>query len=244
MTEVAREKTELPLPKGVRLITASNPGALANCLAARVGQWLTAALAKRPRASLAVSGGRSPVAFFEALSGRDLDWGRIDLTLVDERWVPPEHADSNERLVRRHLLKGQAADLRFLPLKVEAALPGMAQDACEERLAAIDWPLDVVVLGMGNDGHTASLFPGMDNLTAALAPSGGPRCMAVTPPGASHARMTLCFGALDSARHRALYLLGEDKRRTLRRVLERPEAIGEMPVRAFLRPGLEIFWSP
>ena len=238
------EKPELQLPKGVRLVTAPNPVALADILAARVGQWLTAGLTERSRASLALSGGRSPVAFFEALSDCDLDWGRVDLTLVDERWVPPEHADSNERLVRRHLLKGAARALRFVPLKVDTDTPEMAQGICEQRLAAIDWPLDVVLLGMGNDGHTASLFPGMDNLAAALAPNGGRRCMAVAPPGASHARMTLCFEAIDTARHRVLYLLGEDKRKTLIRALERLADVPEMPVRAFIRPGLEIFWSP
>jgi len=235
---------DLSLPEGLSVVEAGDPDRLAILLADRVAGWLTAALAQRPRASLAVSGGRTPVGFFEALSERALAWERVDVTLVDERWVSAVHADSNERLVREHLLRRQASGAGFVPLKVDAATPSEGQSRCERQLRTLAWPLDVVVLGMGNDGHTASLFPGAPELEAAMLPGSPALCAAMAPTQAAHQRMTLTYPALASARHRALHLVGEDKLDTLARALARPESWQEMPVRAFLASGLTLFWSP
>ena len=235
---------ELPLPAGIQWGEAENGDALAQKLAARITGWLEAALAERPRASLALSGGSTPIPLFEALSQAALPWGRVDVTLVDERWVTPDHKDSNERLIRNHLLQGAAREARLIPLKVDAPTARQGQSRCEAALATLDWPLDVVVLGMGNDGHTASLFPGADHLAEALAPETTQRCMAINPPEAPHARMTLTYAALASARHQVLHLVGHAKYETLGDALRAPDDVPAMPIRAFLKRGLSIFWSP
>ncbi len=236
--------SDIRLPEGLALVEAGTPEALAASLAGRVADWLTGALALRSRASLAVSGGRTPIVFFEALSRQPLPWERVDITLADERWVPASHDDSNERLVREHLLRGRAAGANFVPLRVDAATPDEGRSVCERQLSKLSWPLDVLVLGMGNDGHTASLFPGAPGLEAAMSPGAAALCAAIEPPEAPHQRMTLTYRALATARHQALHLVGEDKLETLTQALAHLERRLEMPVRAFLVPGLTLFWSP
>ncbi|WP_097458797.1 6-phosphogluconolactonase [Mangrovitalea sediminis] len=233
---------ELPWPDGVNLVEAGDRQALAQKLAMQVADWLSEALRHSERASLAVSGGRTPVPFFEALSGFELPWSRVDVMLVDERWVPPTDADSNERLVREHLLRGAAAKARFVGMKNAAATAAEGVSLCESALKSLHWPLDVVVLGMGNDGHTASLFPEAGGLAAAMAPGGPDLCAAIHPPAAPHERMTLTLAVLAEARHVALYVVGDDKAVTLGEALAAPERLFDMPIRAFLHPGLQVYW--
>lgn len=234
---------ELPWPDGVRLVEANGREALAQSLAAQVASWLGESLQTNERASLAVSGGRTPASFFEALSRCELPWSRVDVTLVDERWVAPGHADSNERMVREHLLQGPAAQACFVGMKTAAATAVAGQAECESRLATIHWPLDVVILGMGNDGHTASLFPEAETLAQAMDLENMSYCVAVQPPAAPHERMTLTRARLTQARHVVIYAVGEDKAETLEKVLAAPERLFEMPIRAFMQSGLQIFWS-
>ncbi len=139
-----------------------NPSALAEALADDVGARLAAAIAARGTASLAVSGGSTPKAFFRSLSRRELDWSKVTVTLVDERFVPPENDRSNHRLVADNLLKDGAAEARFVPLYQAAETAEAAAAIASGRTASLGAPLDVVVLGMGTDGHTASFFPGGD----------------------------------------------------------------------------------
>lgn len=190
-------------------------------LASWLGLQLHAALQARGQASLAVSGGKSPVPLFHALRQQPLDWARVRITLVDERCVPTDHADSNTALVREHLLQGAAAAARFVPWfdtlpepLDDAALSALAQHA-SERIATEIGVLDMVVLGMGEDAHTASLFPGAPGLDEALR-STGP--VAWTRPGtAPHARLTLSLPALRQARMRVLPLQGPTKRLVFQR---------------------------
>ena len=210
----------------------------------RVEDWLTHALKTQERASLAVSGGRTPVAFFTALSELELSWSRIDITLADERWVNIDDEASNERLVRLHLLRNRAKAARFVGLKVDTDTPEQALALCERQLGLIHWPLDVVVLGMGNDGHTASLFPGTDALKQALALDNSARCAAIRPLDVPHPRMTMTRAALTGARHRALHMTGEDKLETLEEALMDVRKVELMPIRAFLQADLDIYWSP
>lgn len=219
--------------------------ALAVGLADRVAAKLEHAITARGAAGLVVSGGRSPVAFFERLSERRLDWGAVTVSLADERWVPPDSPDSNEALVRRHLLKGRAAGAGFIGLYGGEATPEEGEAACATRLTALPRRLDVVVLGLGLDGHTASLFPGAADLEAALRDGGRP-CRAIRAPGAAQPRMTLTLPRLLQTRLLILTFQGEDKHRVYETAFgEGP--VEALPVRALLRQAeapLEVHWSP
>lgn len=197
----------------------ASAAAAAQALADAVAADLDTALRERPRASLVVSGGRSPIAFFECLRGAALDWSRVVITLADERWVPPEHADSNARLVTEHLLQGTAAAARFVPLWNGAPTPA---DAIAERsaaLAALPRPVDALVLGMGEDGHTASLFPGAAGLAAAIDPQAAALLVAIDPPAAPHPRLSLTLAALLDSRQIHLPVVGTVKRAIYRQAL-------------------------
>lgn len=235
---------ELNWPDGVVVVQAANPQRAAEQLADTVAGRLRDALARAERASLAVSGGSTPKPFFEALRNRALPWDRVDVTLADERWVPESDPASNARLVRESLLQDRAAEARFLPLWHEAPSSEVGQAICEQALSAMHWPLDVLVLGMGNDGHTASLFPDAPELTQALAPEMVGRTMILHPPSQAQVRLSLSFETLRAARFTALHLRGEDKLVTLQQALSDLNDIQAMPVRGFLRSGLQVFWSP
>lgn len=216
---------------------------LAVRLAHQVGDWLNEALRERERASLAVSGGKTPVNFFTALSQMDIPWSRVDITLADERWVNSDNEASNERLVKNYLLRHKARDARFVGLKVDVAKPEEGLELCEQRLNSIPWPLDVLVLGMGGDGHTASLFPGTEGLREALTTEKR-RCAAIYPLDAPHPRMTLTRSALAGARHKVLHIEGDEKLRILEEALEHLDRVELMPIRAFLGSNISVFWAP
>ncbi len=208
--------------------------ALTRALAEEISSRLRAAVAERGVALLAVSGGRSPVPLFQLLSQADLPWSAITITLVDERWVPVNDEASNERLVRNHLMVERAAAARFVPMKYSTATPEEGAATCHAALARLSLPFDVVLLGMGEDGHTASLFPHAHGLTEALDTTRQALCVAIQPPTAPHPRMSLTLRALQSSRWLVLPLQGETKLRTYRKALE-PGPVEEMPVRAILR---------
>ncbi|MBL8510133.1 MAG: 6-phosphogluconolactonase [Betaproteobacteria bacterium] len=191
----------------------TTPEAQAAQLAAEVANHLRTALYHRGQASLAVSGGKSPIAFFKRLSQAALDWHQVSITLVDERWVEPDSADSNERLVRQHLLQGPAAVAQFVPLKTAATDPIEALAERSHALAAMPRPFDVVVLGMGEDGHTASLFPSAAGLADAMNPQASPTLVAMTPLHAPHRRISFNLAMVLDARFIALSIQGPVKRR-------------------------------
>ncbi|EPR15899.1 6-phosphogluconolactonase [Sphingobium indicum IP26] len=207
-------------------------GALAAAdMARRIAMILGDAIAQRGVAAIALSGGRSPRPVLEALSGAALDWDKVIVTLVDERWVAPDHADSNERLVRETLLQGKAAAARFVPMKNGAADAYAGQAECEAAFAALPWPLDIVLLGMGEDGHTASLFPGAAELAEGL--STGALTLAVTPPAAPHQRMSMSAAAILASRHIFLQIGGAAKKAVYDRALA-GGPVEELPVRVAL----------
>ena len=191
-------------------------------LAQDIAQRLAAAIQARGFAVLSVSGGKSPVAFFQALRVIDIDWSRVRITLVDERCVPRIHPDSNALLVQTHLLQDLAANAQLVfmvssatePLDAPAALA----DAASAALTAAG-TADVLVLGMGADGHTASLFPQAPNLADALDLRNTHVCMAIElahpPANAPYARITQTLARIVSARHIVLPLTGTDKLNTL-----------------------------
>lgn len=222
-----------------------DPGTLAGELAESVAADLRAAVSSDGEATLVVSGGSTPRPFFHALARLPLGWDRVTVTLADERWVAPDDEASNEALVRRELLVAEAAAASFLPLKNAAATPEEGRDACEQALAGLRRPFDVLVLGMGGDGHTASLFPGAAELAAGLDPEGARLCLAVRPRSAPHPRMSLTLPALLASRKIVLHLVGEEKLAVYRRALQ-PGPLEELPIRAVLRRAtdrVELWWA-
>lgn len=220
--------------------------ALASALADRVSADLKAAIAARGTASLAVSGGSTPKQFFEALSTRPIDWDRVTVTLVDERFVGPDHDRSNHLLVRTHLLQNAAAGADFVPLYHPAASAEEAAALATARLSTFGKPFDVVILGMGNDGHTASFFPGGNHLAEALDASAPRRVMTMEAQGAGEPRLTLSFTALHDARLLVIHIEGAEKKAVLDKALSGTDE-AEMPVRAVLeRAGTapDIYWAP
>ncbi|HKY81844.1 MAG TPA: 6-phosphogluconolactonase [Sphingobium sp.] len=207
-------------------------GALAAAdMARRIGAILNDAIAARGVASIALSGGRSPRPVLEALAGAAIAWDKVIVTLVDERWVARSHADSNERLVRDTLLRGEAAKARFLGMKTRAADALAGQAAVEAAFKALPWPLDIVLLGMGEDGHTASLFPGAAELAEGLSTSA--LTLAVMPPAAPHQRLSLSATAILRSRHIFLQIGGAAKKAVYDKALE-GGPVEELPIRLAL----------
>lgn len=222
------------------------PGELAVALADAVAVQLRAGLAERGEASLAVSGGRTPERFFDALTQEVLNWARVTVTLVDDRWVPLDSPRSNEALLRRSLLQGPAAAARLVSLVTPAASPEAGLAEVRERLASLPLPLDAVVLGMGTDGHTASFFPQGDHLAEALDLAGTAPALPMQAPGAEEPRITLTLPLISAARAAYLHIEGAEKAAVLQRALQ-DGPVAEMPVRAVLRHAdlpLEIYWCP
>ena len=213
-------------------------------LAEAVAGDLRRALAARGRASLAVPGGTTPAPFLEALSRAPLDWSGIAVTLTDERWLPPDHERSNQRLVTGTLLRDGAAAAGFVPLYGGGAAPEESLSKVAAALEAEVLPLDVCVLGMGADRHTASLFPGADRLADALAAE-APPVLALRAPGAPEPRVTLTAPVLRGAAKVYLLITGEAKAAALETALGAgPEE--EAPVRTVLRRAgpVEVFYAP
>jgi 6-phosphogluconolactonase len=233
---------ELELPEGLAAHEFANPAVLASELASAVAKQLIAAIDARGVATLVVSGGRSPVAFFQNLANQTLDWSKVVISLADERWVPIEHADSNAGLLKRYLLQGPAAKARFVSLYSAAANLEQAAEDADSLLAELP-PIDVLVLGMGDDGHTASLFPNSPNLKAALDLKSERRCLPMMAPTVPRQRLTLTRQLLASARLPILSISGQAKLDTLRTALAGDD-LAEMPIRAFLNSSLEIYWCP
>jgi 6-phosphogluconolactonase len=220
--------------------------ALAHALAAQIAASLVAAVAARGLASLVVSGGKSPLRLFELLREEKLDWSRVCIALADERWVDTNDPDSNEKLVRDHLLRGPAAAARFHGLKNGAPTPDMGAVSAWETFARVPRPFDALVLGMGDDGHTASLFPGSPNLPRALNPAAVAGCVGMWAPVAPQPRLSLNLSALLDSRRVVLLISGAGKWRTFL-AASAPGPVEDMPVRAVLRQTrtpLQVMWAP
>lgn len=212
---------------------------------------LRAALLARGSATFLVSGGSSPRRIYDALSQVELDWSKVTVALVDERWVDADHQASNETFIRNHLLQGFAAKASFIGMKTSAATVWDGLAECEARYGALSEQPDICLLGMGNDGHTASFFPHARGLEEALAlPSSGkaPRCAAIEAiasevTGEHTQRMTVSLSYLSAARERLLLINGEEKRDTWR-VAKGGIERDAMPVRALFEWPLDVYWSP
>ncbi|ARO14709.1 6-phosphogluconolactonase [Ketogulonicigenium robustum] len=206
-------------------------------LANQIAGELRLALAGGARASLAVPGGTTPGPVFDSLCAADLDWGRVDVMLTDERWVPEGNPRSNTRLIKSRLLTSRAHEANYIPLHAETPEPEDSLAALSEGIAPC-LPLTVCLLGMGEDMHTASIFPGADRLTDAL--NGPDVLLPMRAPGAPEVRMTLTAPVLNGALNRHILIIGPAKREAFERA--RTLSPESAPVAAVLR-GATIHWA-
>lgn len=206
---------------------------LAEELAERIATDLQSAIDHRNKATLAVSGGSESPRLFEYLSRLSVDWARVTIAQVDERWVDEKHTDSNARLIRDHLLQRRAAKANFISMKTEHFSPFDAEEAAAEKLSAFAQSIDVAVLGMGVDGHTASFFPHIPSLIRAMSCDAQQLCAAVSAPMARHRRMTLTLPALLRSQRLYLHIAGKQKWEVLQRA-QLPAGVEELPVRSVL----------
>ncbi|SFM20369.1 6-phosphogluconolactonase [Marinobacter zhejiangensis] len=234
---------DFELPNNVDMVIGDDGHSVASMLAEKVAGVLDDRLQRPGRASLAVSGGKTPIAFLELLSCKPIDWSRVDVVLVDERCVNEDDPASNARLVKQYLLRGPASAARYVPIWQDNVSVADGCRQAEKALDLIEWPLTALVLGMGVDGHTASLFPDAPELYAALDASKPARVLALTPPSQSHPRVSLTLRALGGAQYKALHLKGMDKLEALKQASERLDDVAEMPIRLFLSLGVVVFWS-
>lgn len=218
-----------------------------NTLAERVAAQLREAIAARGHAVIAVSGGTTPAPFFARLATLALDWQAVTVTLVDERWVPDTDPRSNAKLVKETLLQGAASAARFVPLYTGAATPEAGLAEAQARIAALPSPFDVVLLGMGEDGHTASFFPGGDHLAAAIDPHATAKVLPMRAEHAGEPRITLTLPVLLATR--ALYLLirGTKKRDLIADVRLGMDSAKSYPVNAVVHQEqvpVAVYWAP
>jgi 6-phosphogluconolactonase len=230
MTALAAELETTPFVQ--RRFSSSED--LAEAFADWTAALLQNAVATRGEATLIVSGGATPKRYFEVLSHREIDWSRVNITLADERRVSDDSPRSNAKLVREHLLQNQAAEARFVPLADNRLAPEQELAAAQARIAELPLPADLVVLGMGDDGHTASWFPQGDNLEAAMNAGERALVLPMTAPDAAEPRLTLTARVLLRANALALHIEGEGKRAVLAKALE-GGPVEDMPIRGVLR---------
>lgn len=231
------------MSKKPTLILFPNRDELDQTLAANIAATLNTALHTHGNASIAVSGGSTPQNMFSLLSKSPINWPAVQTLLVDERWLPADHEGSNERMLRNTLLTGEAAKCTYLPLKNSAETADDGQYALEEKLDSLAWPLTLVHLGMGDDGHTASWFydaPEYPGLCAAHSQ----HCFAVHPGTAPYARISLSPAAVFNSEKIVIHITGKTKRAVLEAALAES---AEHPISMVLRQQqvpVDIYWAP
>lgn len=181
-------------------------------------------------ATLAVAGGTTPGPIFDNLCAADLNWDRVKILPTDERWVPGDNPRSNEGLIRQRLMTARAAAATYLPLYAPANMPEDVLADLEANIAP-DLPLSIVVLGMGDDMHTASLFPGTSGLSAALS-ADAPILVALRPETQPETRVSLSARVIDAAISKHLVIYGDAKRAALEKAMSLPPE--DAPINAVL----------
>ena len=222
----------------MKLIEYADRDMLAIDLANMLAGELESCLFNHDHATLAVPGGSSPGPVFDALSGVGLDWGRVHVLPTDERWVPESHERSNARLIRQRLLTDKAAGGVLVPLYRDGLEPEAALEQIGAALAP-NLPLSILLLGMGPDMHTASLFPGAPGLAEALAGKGGPVAL-LRPESQPDLRISRTAPVLDGALSKHLLIFGQDKREALERARSLPPE--EAPIQAVLSE-MTVHWA-
>lgn len=220
-------------------------------LVAEIVFLLEQALAEHGQALLLVSGGSSPQPIYQALSAQPLDWAKITVALVDERWVDLNHPASNEAFIRQQLLRGPAAKARLVAMKTPASSAESGLAECEARYQQLCERADICLLGMGSDGHTASLFPYAHGLEAGLNPENPHRCVAISAQrsevtGDHTERLSLTLNYIQRSKKQLLLITGQVKLDCYRQALVCSE-LQLMPISALLNSDsahTEVYWAP
>ena len=218
--------------------------AASSAAAVEIGHRLSNRLNVQPAASLVVSGGTPPAGCFAELAETSIDWERVHVLLSDERWVPPDDEASNEKLVRDTLLQKHAAAARLLPVFSASATINQRCDEIDQQIRVLPFPFSCALLGMGEDGHFASLFPDADNLGEGLDVDNEQLCIAVSTAASPHPRVSLTLAALARSDSIVLLMFGDKKRE----VYEQAKVKGsELPVAQLLRQKkapVNVYWAP
>ncbi|ACT56978.1 6-phosphogluconolactonase [Candidatus Liberibacter asiaticus] len=229
-----------------KLYVAENKKRLAQKLAKKVAEQLSIGITNKGTASIALSGGLTPRFFLEELSIINVDWHKVVVTLVDERFVPLENLRSNQSFISKFFLQNKAQKASFIPLYYpQKTIEEAIRIANEKICQLIHFPFDVVVLGMGIDGHTASFFPKGDTLSIALDTHTPRSVIAIKDYTSNEQRMTMTFSALHDAQFLALHIEGTQKKHVLEKAISGDDAL-EMPIRAILwnaQSPLEVHWT-
>lgn len=207
-------------------------------LSQSITKHLQEAIDEKGKASLLVSGGSTPKTLFKKLSEASLAWEKVSVGLCDERWLPSSDENSNENLVKKYLLQGNASKATFVGMYTEELDVQTAEKWCTKRMKEALFPFDVLVLGMGNDAHTASLFPDNVKLEKALDLNNEDLCIAIEPTTAPYMRMSLTRSAILSAKHIYLYFEGLEKRAVYQEVIAGDDMY-KMPIRSVLNQDIK-----
>ncbi len=210
---------------------------LVEALSQSILAQLEEAIETKGRASLLVSGGSTPKPLFEKLKQASLDWEKVSVGLCDERWVPSSHGDSNETFVKTYLLQEKASKANFLGMYKEGIDACEAEEACSQDMQAL-LPFDIVILGMGADAHTASLFPENKKLEEAFDLKNQNLCISIEPNTAPHMRMSLTLSAILSAEHLYLHFEGKEKLAVYEKAIS-GENRYTMPIRSVLNQNIK-----
>ncbi|WP_394174408.1 6-phosphogluconolactonase [Thalassotalea litorea] len=218
---------------------------LDQAFATQIASQLQSVIDAKGKASIAFSGGSTPKGFFAALSNQDIAWENVTVTLADERWVDYADSNSNTRLLAENLLTNKASSASLFKLKQDGELTPSAIQALNDSANEHLLPLDIVILGMGEDGHTASLFPCSKEISQGLDEKAAPGLLKVVPGSAPFDRISFNFNALIQASHLYLHIVGESKMQVLDQAISDDNSM-EMPIRAFLHhksKTIDVFWA-
>ncbi len=235
-----------PTDPHIDLQSYETRGALAEALALSVAGILAGGIAERGTATLVVSGGSTPKLFFKTLSACDIDWANVTIMLVDERIVSPDNDRANAKLIADYLLQDKAAAAQFLPYVTDGRDAAECAQKSEKQLAPSLKHIDVTILGMGTDGHTASFFPNGDHLEEALDMQSGRQVISMLAEGAGEPRLTLTMPVIQASRFVALHIEGQEKADVLKTALGLDDDL-TMPIACVVKntpEPMKVFWAP
>jgi 6-phosphogluconolactonase len=210
----------------------------------RIAGALHRRLDAQASASLVVSGGTTPIQCFADLAAQDIDWQRVGVLASDDRWVPSDHEDSNEKLIRENLLVGKAAAADFMPYYAANLTIESRCDELNLDIRFAPFPFACSLLGMGADGHFASLFPDAENLAAGLDLESTNFCLPIKTQASPYLRISLTLAALSRSDDIVLLFFGDDKRAVYE---EAKTSKGRYPVSRLLlqkRAPVHTYWAP